>query len=132
VRPADAGSSCFRRRVYSQTVTTDERLAVVEEQVRALRDDLLSHHRDMLARIDGGEGIPWERSVRGRLHMLEGESVAATVAARALAEAQRERREASRERDADTRDLWSLRLKWGAFLVAGVAVLAPYLERLWP
>lgn len=76
------------------------------------------------------EGPPWERSIRGRLHVLEGEGMSAKAAAHALAEAQRERRETREERDqheARRRGEW---WKGVAALSALVAVLAPYVERI--
>lgn len=118
---------------YSPTVTTlEERLAVVEEQVRALRDDVARHNVAVIDRLDSGPSVPWEKSIRGRLHHLESESHASIAAARALAEAQRERRLAREERESDTRAATTLRVQLAALLVAACAIIAPYVVQFWP
>jgi hypothetical protein len=67
-----------------------ERLARVEEQVRALRDTVRAEaesiREDYRAMHEQLHGPPWERSIRGRLHQLETNDAAA-VAARAALEA---------------------------------------------
>lgn len=107
-----------------------ERLVAIENRLESLETRLEAQHRDMLDRIDGGPTIQWERSVRGRLHTLEADSVASKAAAAALAEAQRERRKATEERVGDTRATWRIRIQVAAVAVAVVAVAAPYLHYL--
>ena len=45
-----------------------ERLATLEAGVQDLRNDV----RAVLDQLEGGSGVPYERSVRGRLHTIEG------------------------------------------------------------
>jgi hypothetical protein len=47
--------------------TVGERLATLEAIARENRDKI----DGLLDAIDGGDGIEWERSVRGRLHTIE-------------------------------------------------------------
>lgn len=47
--------------------TAVERLATLEAAVTDLRDDV----RAVLDLLEGGGGVPYERSVRGRLHSIE-------------------------------------------------------------
>lgn len=104
--------------------TTAERIAVLEEQVRAFRVDLA----DLLSQISGP---PWERSLRGRVHNLEAESTAATIAARALAEAQAEHRRARQEREAAQESVWSWRWKLLGALTAVALAVAPYVQMIY-
>ena len=54
--------------------TVGERLATIEASLAEIRNDV----RELRNGIEGGNGVTWERSVRGRLHYIEG-SIAATV-----------------------------------------------------
>jgi hypothetical protein len=47
--------------------TTPERLAILDERARELRTDVDA----MLELLNGGAGVEYTRSVRGRLHTLE-------------------------------------------------------------
>lgn len=47
--------------------TVGERLATLEQVARDARRELAEIH----ATLDGGEGVEWKRSVRGRLHEIE-------------------------------------------------------------
>lgn len=105
-------------------------MARLEAQVDALAEQIERHHVEMVARIDGGPGTPWERSVRGRLHIIEGERVAQAAASAALAEARRERRLAAQDRaKAEGRNrtqFW----RWVGAVIAAAAVALPYLPHL--
>lgn len=46
--------------------TPGERIATIEAEVHELRRDVA----EIRALIDGGNGVEWKRSVRGRLHEL--------------------------------------------------------------
>lgn len=122
---------------YSRPVgEIEERLATLEEQVRTLRRELVASHASVISRIDGGENVSWERSLRGRLHVLEGESAAAKAASRALAEAQRERR-ISRSDRVRVESLQNERVwRWVKTTIAVSAILAPYVSHAlghpWP
>lgn len=101
-----------------------ERVAVLEEMGRAFGREL----RDLTAAI---EGPPWERSVRGRLHVIEAEGSAARAASAALAEAQAERRRARDERERAERSRWSWRWKALAALTSVALAAAPYVALFW-
>ena len=107
-------------------VTTDERLARLEEQLRGFRSEF---ERRMAAVMESINGPPWLRSLRGRLHELEGEAASAKAASRALAEAQREHREARAVREETEHWRWSNAWKWVAALTALAALVLPYLLR---
>jgi len=47
--------------------TVAERLATLEAIARETRQDI----QEVQVALNGGEGIEWERSVRGRLHTIE-------------------------------------------------------------
>lgn len=96
-----------------------ERLARLEEQVSGVREDVA----EVLSRIDGP---PWERSLRGRMHTIEAESAAATVAAKTLAEVQHERRQAQLDRKRAEDARWNWRWKALGALTAIAVACAPY------
>ena len=52
--------------------TEGERLATLEAIVVEMRDDI----RALRIIIDGGNGVEWQRSVRGRLHRIENDLAA--------------------------------------------------------
>lgn len=54
-------------------MSVDERLARVEERIAEIQKDIGEIHEF----LDGGPGLPWERSIRGRLHKLEGTLIVA-------------------------------------------------------
>jgi hypothetical protein len=59
-------STC--KAAYSGLVATvEERLATLEQIARDNQRDI----REILGAVNGGEGIEWVRSVRGRLHTIE-------------------------------------------------------------
>lgn len=92
----------------------------------ALARQVADNTATILERIEGGHDVPWDRSIRGRLHVLEAERVSAHAASRALAEAQRERRLAAADRaEAERRrgrHLW----RWVGAVIAVTAIVAPY------
>src|SRR5439155_8159743 len=53
--------------------TVGERLATIEASLAEIRNDV----RKLRNGIEGGNGVTWERSVRGRLHYIEN-NIAAT------------------------------------------------------
>ena len=80
--------------------------------------------RDLHADVHGGNGVEWERSLRGRVHKLE--NVQATT--EALAAAARDLRRVNERR-------WSRVEKTGALLFAGLAVVPPWVLLIvtyWP
>lgn len=100
--------------------TVDAQLAVLAEQVAALRSDAAA----IAALI---HGPPWEQSLRGRLHVLETERIESRASAAVLAAAREERRRAERERRRAERDRRSFPWKvLGTIAGFGVA-LYPYL-----
>ena len=101
-----------------------ERVAVLEEMGRAFAREL----RELSAAIDGP---PWERSVRGRLHVMEAEAAAARAAGAALAEAQAERRRAREDREHAERNRWSWRWKALAAATSVAIAVAPYVALFW-
>lgn len=109
-----------------------DRLARVETAVAELSRQVEAARRELADKIDGGPSMPWERSVRGRLHTLEAESSASKAASHALTEAQRIRRETLAERRDDRRDRIKLRVQTLGVVVAAIAVGVPWIERLWP
>lgn len=82
----------------------EERLAVVEERLEGL-----------LERIDSGPRVPWEKSIRGRLHAVKDTLDNADQLARALREVRRERR-----------NRWSKGQKVALFCFAAAGAVAPY------
>ena len=52
--------------------SAQERLATLEIQVRELERDVAR----LFADIHGGQGVEWNRSLRGRLHDIEGDLAA--------------------------------------------------------
>lgn len=101
-----------------------ERVAVLEEVVRTFKREL----DEVTASIDGP---PWERSVRGRLHVMESEASAARAAGAALAEAQAERRRAREDRERAERNRWGWRWKVLAGVTSVALALAPYVALFW-
>lgn len=101
-----------------------ERVAALEERLRAHAEA----HRELVAIVSGP---PRDESLRGRVHVLEGESAAAKVASEALAEVRRERRliEDARRSVKQQRLSWRWKLL-GAITAAAVAV-APYAQMIW-
>lgn len=85
---------------------------------------------ELLERIDGGPHIEYRNSLRGRLHALEGDSIAAKAASQALSEAQRERRLAADERHSSKRDRVKVWVQLVGVIVAGFAVALPYVLHL--
>jgi hypothetical protein len=85
--------------------TTDERIILLEERLARLDEA-----------INGGDSVPWERSVRGRLHTVSDQVNAARIAQQALAEVR-----------ANQRRSWSRAQRWAALAVAAAAAAAPYL-----
>lgn len=106
---------------------TGERLAALEAEVRSLRSESDRQAHEILARIDGP---PWEGSIRARYHTLKGRVDALESAGLVLAEAQRERRKALDERETGGRRRRSEWWKLLAAVTALVAVLAPYVARV--
>jgi hypothetical protein len=47
--------------------TAGERLATLEAEVREIRHDA----KTLLALLEGGDGVTYERSIRGRLHHMD-------------------------------------------------------------
>lgn len=93
-----------------------------------LTADVAEHHTIVMEQIQGGPGLKREDSIRGRLHELEGERAAASVAARALSEARRERIAAQRERK---RAELTNRAQWwrlAGAVIAIAAIAAPYVH----
>lgn len=118
--------------IYSQRVSSeDARLARVEQQLVDLSKQVEAARQELGEKIDGGPNVSWERSVRGRLHVLEGDAHASKAANTALAEAQRERRLAVEARKTTRRDRWKMRVQVVGVLVAAVAVALPWVERAW-
>lgn len=106
----------------------ESRLARLEVMLANLAADVAEHHATVMEQIQGGPGVKREDSLRGRLHSLENDRAAASVAARALAEARRERIAAQRERkraELTNRAQW-WRLAGAAIAIAAIA--APYVH----
>lgn len=59
--------------------TAGERLATLEALGRELTDDL----REIRYLLEGGGGVPYERSMRGRLHKIEADVAALLMLRRA-------------------------------------------------
>jgi cytochrome c-type biogenesis protein CcmH/NrfG len=95
-------------------------LAVLVEQVATMREDLA----ELTRKVDGP---PWERSVRGRLHALEGDASAARIASETLAEAQRERHRTERAAAEAKRARKVTGWKLLGATTAGIVALYPYL-----
>jgi len=55
--------------------TAPERLATIEARLSELTSDV----RELRDLVNGGDGIEWERSIRGRLHKLESVAAAAVL-----------------------------------------------------
>lgn len=85
--------------------TPAERLATLEERMTIV-----------LATIHGGDGVPYNRSIRGRLHELENIARAADNLAAAA-------REVRRTRDRQ----WSKLEKSALFVCAAATAAAPYI-----
>lgn len=88
--------------------TVGERLATLEQIARDARREITEIH----AAINGGEGVEWNRSVRGRLHQIEN-----TLAGQRL-------------HRAATGRAWSRWQKVLLAVAAVVAAIAPYLVPL--
>lgn len=71
-------------RRHTDSVRVQEKLVRLEERVREVRDDV----KEVIAKMDGP---PFERSLRGRLHKLETDRVAAELAKQVLATAEEAR-----------------------------------------
>lgn len=104
-----------------QQPSTETQLAILREQLEGLRGDVA----EVRALV---EGPPWERSVRGRLHTLEGEGAAAALASAALAEARLERRRATAARAEQRRGARTFRWKAIGAATALALALYPYLS----
>jgi len=93
-----------------------------------LAGDVAEHHSAVMELIHGGPGLAHEKSIRGRLHILENERAAAVAASRALTEAQRERALAQREREraelTNRAQIW----RWVGAIIAVAAIAAPYIH----
>jgi hypothetical protein len=104
----------------------DERIAKLEERLRALGRESAGRCDELRALI---EGPPFERSLRGRLHALEASEASAKLAMEALREAQAERAAAVKDR---VRAGHRRRGEWWkliAAITAAAAVAAPYLDK---
>ena len=126
---AGARFACPSNLHYSQHVSEDgERLARVEAMLSNLASDVAEHYAWVREQLEGGPNVRKEDSVRGRLHVLEGNRLATEAAARALTEAQRERAVAQHDRRKAERaakaDLW----RWLTAVIAVAAIVAPYVH----
>jgi len=80
----------------------------------------------VLADLNSGEGVPWERSVRGRLHAMQSALASAELLREAAQSAERAQREASHTVEVARGRRWS-RLTQTLLVVAALAAgAAPY------
>lgn len=95
--------------------TSEERLATIEAELRELRQSLGA----LLELVNSGPSVPWDQSIRGRLHHMRN----SVLAAEQLAQAAREVRRAQRRQ-------WSLAERVLLAAAALAAAAAPYVVLL--
>ena len=105
-----------------------ERLARVEAMLSNLAADVAEHYAWVREQLEGGPNVSKQDSVRGRLHLLEGDKLATSAASRALQEAQRERALAQGERKKAERAAKSDFWRWLTAAIAVAAIIAPYVR----
>lgn len=106
----------------------ESRLARLEVMLANLAADVAENHATVMEQIQGGPALPYEKALRGRVHLLENERAAARAASRALSEAQRERALAQHERKRAELTNRSQRWRWIGAGIAVAAIVAPYVH----
>lgn len=92
-----------------------ERVATLETQVR-----------DLLCEVNGGNGVSWERSIRGRLHAMQSALASAELLAHAAEEIKQAQRATAHTLETARGRRWS-RLTQTLLVLAAIATAAaPY------